>query len=140
MKYGVELNRSNVVALQADDFVSCNRFGMRLIAAGLITPNQRDDIVSKQNEYREKGVIVRFGEVALLEGYCTRNQLENLPGYIGDALVNLGAISADDKKQILKWQYDLRAKGIDLRFGDIAVNEGFCSREDVEMAADVVSS
>ncbi len=131
---------SNVVALQADDFVSCNRFGMRLIAAGLITPQQRDEIVSKQNEYREKGVIVRFGEVALLEGYCTRDQLENLPGYIGNALVQLGVITRADKEQILRWQYDLRAKGTDLRFGDIAVNEGYCTRDDVEMAAEAVSS
>ena len=51
------------------------RFGQELIEAGIITPIQRDQVVAKQIEMRREGVVRQFGEVAVVLGFCT---LENV--------------------------------------------------------------
>lgn len=47
------------------------RFGQELIEAGIITPFQRDQAVTKQIDMRRDGIIKQFGDVVVMLGFCT---------------------------------------------------------------------
>lgn len=125
----------NIYKVEPTDFHWCNLFGSRLVANGLITLAQREEIIRKQAEYRERGVIVRLGELAVIEGYCTRAQIESMPGFIGDSMVAVGIITVAQRDQVLLNQREYAKAGINLRFGDILVKEGYTTREEVELVA-----
>ena len=109
------------------------RIGDRLVEAGYLTHEQRDILLKKQEERKLLGKRVRLGELAVEEGFCNKEQVESLPGYIGERLVALGAITAEQREALIDWQGQLRKDGIIIRFGELTVSEGFCTRADLEL-------
>jgi general secretion pathway protein E len=54
------------------------RFGQELIEAGIITPAQRDQAVSEQISMRSKGTVKRLGDVLVMLGFCTLEDVEKV--------------------------------------------------------------
>lgn len=106
--------------------------GRRLIDAGIISENQRDIVLDEQHAWNEQGKHIRFGELAVEMGFCTTEQVEALPGYMGDRLVEEGLITLEQKQLLISWQKRLRDKGIFVKFGELMVSEGFCSQSEIE--------
>ncbi len=57
---------------------SDNRIGAKMIAAGVISESQRDALLRKQQKLRDAHIYMRFGDIAIQEGYCTRGQVEDV--------------------------------------------------------------
>lgn len=108
------------------------RIGDRLISAGCLTEEQRDAVLQMQQDLEGSGKHMRFGALAVQMGFCTIEQVENLPGYIGEKLVMAGLITPEQCRLIVTWQTKLREKGKNIRFGDLAANEGLCSASQIE--------
>lgn len=108
------------------------RIGVRLISAGCISEDQRDAVLIKQEALNARGQHVRFGELAVQMGFCTREQVEGLPGYLGERLVQAGLLTREQQGLLVTWQEKLREKGIHIRFGDLASSEGICTQAQIE--------
>jgi aryl carrier-like protein len=108
------------------------RIGERLMAAGFLTEEQRNAVLTQQEAFDARGQHVRFGELAVQMGFCTHEQVETLPGYLGDRLVAAGLLSGEQRALLITWQEKLREKGIHIRFGDLATSEGICSAAQIE--------
>lgn len=52
--------------------------GTRMVAAGLITPAQRERVVEKQQKLAGAGAQIRFGELAVQLAFCSEADLEAL--------------------------------------------------------------
>lgn len=115
------------------DFSQLHRIGNRLVSAGVLSVRQRDLVLEAQEKLKETGRWVRFGDLAIQVGYCTKEQVESLPGYIGTLLVAAGVISEEQRQLLVAWQEKLRLKGRNVRFGDLAVSEGLCSESEISM-------
>lgn len=123
---------SVITVVGPDDFIENRRMGNRMVAAGIITDEQRQEIVTLQKEQRERGLIIRFGEMAVLEGFCTIEDVEDMPGYIGELMVLKRIITEEQRDNILRWQSQLREKGVHIRFGEIAITQGIATQHDIE--------
>lgn len=108
-------------------------FGERMIGAGLITPEERDIILAAQaRQVKEGKPKMRFGEMAVELGFTTPQAVESLPGFIGEKLVEAGIISPEQQLSLIGKQQELREQGRYMRFGDLVVDSGFCTREEIE--------
>jgi hypothetical protein len=107
--------------------------GKRMMAAGLITKAQLNQLVIKQSSLKNKGIDIRLGELAVLEGYTTTEAVESLPGYIGDKLVDAGLITPEQQLSLIGKQKEMRAAGKRIRFGELAVQERYTSLEEIEL-------
>lgn len=110
-----------------------NWIGDRLVKEGVLTPSQRDKVIAEQQRLQDEGVNERFGIIAVRLGFCETSDVESIPGYIGDLLVDSGIITLDQHFKVMKKQDDIfQAEGRYHRYGDIATEMNFCMRESVE--------
>ncbi len=117
---------------EEEDTMARYRIGARLIAAGFLNQIQRNKVLARQNALNAEGEHLRFGELAMRMGFCTAEQVESLPGYLGDKLVSAGLITPAQRRLLITWQGRLRKKGIVIRFGDLTISEGFCTAAEIE--------
>lgn len=110
--------------------------GERMVSAGLITEDQRDELLRRQRAEKmddPMGKRLRFGEMAVEAGYCTQGEIESLPGFIGDKMLDAGLIDDRELKMLLTWQQDQRDKGENAtHLGELAIEAGYCDNEDVD--------
>lgn len=52
--------------------------GNRMVAAGLLTAVQRDALIEMQKNLQMLGKWKRFGELAVEQGFCTQEQIEEV--------------------------------------------------------------
>ncbi len=110
------------------------RMGDRMIDASLITTEECEYILAGQNKLKNKGKWSRFGELAVHYGFCTTEQVEALPHYLGDTLVELGILTEKQKITIVKWHKQLRQKNINILLGELLISEGLCTKEQIDAA------
>src|SRR5258708_6094707 len=53
-------------------------FGDIAVAKGLLTWSQVRDVLKKQMKYRQKGILIRVGELAIEMGYLTAPQITEI--------------------------------------------------------------
>jgi len=113
--------------------VDPHHMGPRLVLSGTITNEQREKIVHQQKINKKSGEEwQRFGEIAVQKCFCCEEDIESLNDFIGEKLIEQGIISRDQQKKLIEWQRDLKKSGINVLFGELAVNEGVCSKKDID--------
>ncbi len=135
IKRHINMNISNMAdILEEMDQIHEGRelFGSRMVKAGLITQDQCNVVLNIQVQLRVDGDNLRFGDIAIEQGFCSPDQIENMSGFIGKQMKEAGLLTPEQQDALVQWQSKLRSKGFSVRFGDLLVSEGFCTREEVE--------
>lgn len=108
------------------------KFGERMVRAGLLTKEQCSQLLIRQENLLAQQHKVRLGSLAVERGYCSQSDIDALPGFIGERMVQAGLLTRSQQRLLLKWQSKLRARGVDVRYGELGITEGFCAEEEVE--------
>jgi hypothetical protein len=105
--------------------------GERLVKAGVITEQQRKDVLVIQDE--PVNSHIRFGDIATREGFCQREEIESISGFLGDLLVEKGLLTEEQLEELLRLQKNMRDGGLYApNLGELAAMHEICDKKDIE--------
>lgn len=105
--------------------------GERLIKAGVLTKEERDHVLEVQAEPINKHI--RFGDLAVREGYCEEGEIESIGGFLGEMLVEAGLLNSEQLKTLLDLQKSMRESGLFApNIGELAAVREFCDKQEIE--------
>lgn len=107
--------------------------GERLVQAGILTDEQRNNVLKIQSEPINSHI--RFGDIAVDEGLCTHKQIDSIGGFLGELLVERKVLTQEQVDKLLEMQANMREARLYVpTFGELALMQEFCSKEDIENA------
>lgn len=107
-------------------------FGERMVKSGLLTKKQREKVAKVQTQLKIAGKWKRFGVIAVEQGFCSANDIETMPGFLGQKMIDVGILTPEQNLKLVEWQNSLRNSGYPTRYGDLAISEGLCTQDQVE--------
>lgn len=117
-----------------------NLFGKLAVALGYITEAQLQECIGLQSEYLQKGrEYMRIGEILEMKGYLggdAKNRLLSInlkkpKTLFGETAVQLQHCTQADVDAALATQADLRARGKQMRIGEVLVSNGKLQKHQV---------
>ena len=134
------------------------------VDAGLITLKQCEKVEEELQQLHAMGQTAQFREVVVQLGYCSRGQIAELlhelrnkellkdqyvpsaafvekdvfdnPNLMGARLVTAGIVTSHQRDKIVERQQKLAVQGTQIRFGELAVQMGFCTEEELDAVLD----
>ena len=107
--------------------------GQRMVDRGIITAAQRDKVLEIQAMPENKNI--RFGDIAIAQGYCTEEEIESMGGFLGEILVAEKVLTQEQLNMLLERQNNMRKTNLYVpTVGELAVIYEYCNKQTIESA------